>query len=161
MRFEFIRFIMKWIIVTICCESEVFKLKFWGVNAGFVVVFRGSSFPPCRWSHRSIKESLKRRPVGHWWPLWTHLAGTVDIPNWFLNLDKNLKLKISNKIQAFAKAIRYWEYFDSYHSEGTWCSWLSRSLSINHKFARGVGFNSQCVHTVLVFTFFFHQIRNK
>jgi hypothetical protein len=30
---------------------------------------------------------------------------------------------------------------------GTWCSWLSRSLSIlSRRFARGVGFNSQCVH---------------
>ena len=136
MRFNYDRFIMKWIIVTICCESEVFKLNFWGVNAGFVVVFRGSSFLPCRPSHRVLevlKRVLRSAPsdidgrCGHFF------AGTVDIPNWFLNLDKNLKLKISNKIQAFAKAIRYWEYFDSYHSEGTWCSWLSRSLSINHK----------------------------
>ena len=42
--------------------------------------------------------------------------------------------------------IMYSVFFNPFSYTGTWCSWLSRSLSIK-MFARGVGFNSQCVHS--------------
>ena len=72
----------------------------------------------------------------------------------FLISTKNLKLSVknSNRIQTLCKSHKNILPRITQRAHGV-VGYHAR-LALIIKFARGVGFNSQCVHIILVFTFF-------
>ena len=99
-----------------CSGSGVTSPEFW---PGSTTTFTGC---PCASEPKSLEISSRSK---------LNLNMSMD---WFCRTTKCRKFCNTKPDESFFRK----------KTKGTWCSWLSRSLSIG-LIARGVGFNSQCV----------------